>query len=629
MFDYQESISNTLSQNYEKGKNTLITLPTGTGKSRTVIEAIKKVISKNNGKFVIIAPTRLLVNNLWIKELQKWEMNPRKYNIFSLDGSKTIEERKKFWRYATQYKWNIICTPQTFTNDFYRGFFDIDEFDIVHIDEAHHLFKKDFNKSDINKSYNFLKYRKKPISGTTIRSTNSKVIGTAKIIGAEILDDKRAITQQVDTNIFMINDPLRREFDSIISKLMGYYLYQINKLITEKISLNDIFAGLQNINQVIKNYKIPDDFKDKFKNYCYQIATLDYFRNQCFEDDVNGLKANIDEYHNRNQNSRLIKRINELVDITSRLERKKYEKIIDIVRQESKIHNNILIFTKTRKSAEEISNFLNINSFISGFIHGGIDTDRPDIILEEMIKHKIQVLVMTSMMGGEGLNMQYFKVIIHLTPHSDGFMKTQLKGRIRGGKEYYITYQNTREIDRLNSEDETGEDYAFTALRNKSEMSERLIFKEIGDNTYIIGDNTESGNGYNIEVYFNSKIKTLNDIKDNSSSYGILGQLIVNQYLKNKGLKSIKISDYLSEAPSTLEEDKKNFLLSLCNTAFDIFVPDCNTLYEVKTTFSTKTNLSRWQKELAKKGKILGYRIKKVSVFLNKNGFIISEDEVK
>ena len=607
----------------------MITLPTGTGKSRTVIEAIKKAIAKNNGKFVVIAPTRLLVNNLWIKELQKWGMNTRKYNIFSLDGSRTIEERKKFWSHATQYKWNIICTPQTFTNDFYRGFFDIDEFDIVHLDEAHHLFKKDFDKSNINKSYNFLRYRKRPVSGTTIRSTNSKVTETAKMMGAEILDDKRAITQQVDTNVFAINDPLRSRFDSGISKLMGYYLSLINNSGGEAVSLNDIFAGLQNINSIIKKYKIPEDFKNEFKNYCYQIAMLDYFRNQCFEDDVNGLRANISEYHNRNQNSRLTKRLNELVDIATKLERKKYEKIFEIVKHEIETHNNILIFTKTRRSAEEISNFLNVSGFRSGFIHGGIETDRPDIVLEDMVKNEIQTLVMTSMMGGEGLNMQYFKAIIHLTPHSDGFTKTQLKGRIRGGREYYITYQNTREIDRLNSDDETGEDYAFTALRNRSEGSERLFFKKVGDNAYIIGDESDQGKDHGIELYANFKMKNLLDIKDNSNSYGLLGQLIVNEYLEIKGLKPIKVGDYLSEFSSTVEENRKNFLLSLCNTAFDIFVPDADTLYEVKTTFSTTTNLSQWQKELAKKGKALGYKIKKVSVFLNKNGFIISEDEIK
>ncbi len=554
-------------------------------------------------------------------------MDTRKYNIFSLDGSRTIEERKKFWNHATQYKWNIICTPQTFTNDFYRGFFDIDEFDIIHLDEAHHLFKKDFDKSNISKSYNFLRYRKRPVSGTTIRSTNPKVTETAKIIGAEILDDKRATTQQVDTIAFTINDRLRSKFDSSISKLMGYYLSLINKSGGETVSLNDIFAGLQNINSMIKKYKISKDFKNEFKNYCYQIATLDYFRNQCFEDDINGLRANVSGYYNRNQNSRLTKRLNELVDIATKLERKKYEKILEIVKRETEAHNHVLIFTKTRRSAEEISNFLNVGGFRSGFLHGGIETDRPDIVLEDMIKHETQTLVMTSMMGGEGLNMQYFKAIIHLTPHSDGFTKTQLKGRIRGGREYYITYKNTREVDRLNSDDETGEDYAFTALKNRSEGSERLFFKKIGDNTYIIEGESNNSKEAGIELYVNFKIKNLLEIKDNSNFYGLLGQLITKKYLELKGLKPIKVGDYLSEFSSTLEENKKNFLLSLCNTAFDIFVPD--TLYEVKTTFSSTTNFSHWQKELAKKGKALGYKIKKVSVFLNKNGFIISEDEVK
>lgn len=568
-----------------------------------------------------------MVNNLWIKEFQKWGMDTRKYNIFSLDGSRTIEERKKFWNHATQYKWNIICTPQTFTNDFYRGFFDIDEFDIIHLDEAHHLFKKDFDKSNISKSYNFLRYRKRPVSGTTIRSTNPKVTETAKIIGAEILDDKRATTQQVDTIAFTINDRLRSKFDSSISKLMGYYLSLINKSGGETVSLNDIFAGLQNINSMIKKYKISKDFKNEFKNYCYQIATLDYFRNQCFEDDINGLRANVSGYYNRNQNSRLTKRLNELVDIATKLERKKYEKILEIVKRETEAHNHVLIFTKTRRSAEEISNFLNVGGFRSGFLHGGIETDRPDIVLEDMIKHETQTLVMTSMMGGEGLNMQYFKAIIHLTPHSDGFTKTQLKGRIRGGREYYITYKNTREVDRLNSDDETGEDYAFTALKNRSEGSERLFFKKIGDNTYIIEGESNNSKEAGIELYVNFKIKNLLEIKDNSNFYGLLGQLITKKYLELKGLKPIKVGDYLSEFSSTLEENKKNFLLSLCNTAFDIFVPD--TLYEVKTTFSSTTNFSHWQKELAKKGKALGYKIKKVSVFLNKNGFIISEDEVK
>lgn len=69
----------------------------------------------------------------------------------------------------------VVITPT-------RRFFDIDEFDIVHLDEAYHLFKKDFDKSNINKSYNFLRYRKRPVNRTKIRSTNSKVTETTKMM---------------------------------------------------------------------------------------------------------------------------------------------------------------------------------------------------------------------------------------------------------------------------------------------------------------------------------------------------------------------------------------------------------------------------------------------------------------
>ncbi len=586
-------------------------------------------MARDDVRFVVIAPTRLLVNNLWIRELQKWGMDTKKNNIFSLDGSRAIEERRKFWRHASQYKWNIICTPQTFTNDFYRGFFDIDEFDVIHLDEAHHLLKKEFDKTGVNKSYGFLEHRTRPVSGTTIRSENSKVSGTAKLMNASILDDQRAVTQVVNTNKFVINDHLRTRFDAITAKLIGYYLSIINNFGSEKFGLNDIFGSLQNINYIIKKYKIPEESKAEFKSCCYQIAKLEYFRNQCFEDDIQGLLINVSDYYVRNQNGKVKKRIKKMVEIANILERKKYKKIVDIARQETGAGNNILIFTKTRRSAEEVSNFLRINGFRSGFIHGGIETDRPDIILEEMVKNRVQVLVMTSMMGGEGLNMQYFKAIIHLTPHSDGFTKMQLKGRIRGGNEYYITYQNTREMNRLNSEEETGEDYAFTAAKNDLDRKEKLKFKNIGDNVYILVDDATTLGECDIEISTNLKVKNLLELKDNASVIGQIGQTIANEYLKKQDLKAISVGEYLSDNLNGLDNSKKDFLLSLCNTALDVFIPSNDTLYEVKTTFSASTNLSQWQAELAKRGAALGYKINKLSIFLNKNGFVIAEKQVK
>ena len=49
LYDYQEDISKNLIENYEKNRNTLITLPTGTGKSRTIIETLKTAVKIQAG----------------------------------------------------------------------------------------------------------------------------------------------------------------------------------------------------------------------------------------------------------------------------------------------------------------------------------------------------------------------------------------------------------------------------------------------------------------------------------------------------------------------------------------------------------------------------------------------------
>ncbi|MCD6404183.1 MAG: DEAD/DEAH box helicase family protein [Nanoarchaeota archaeon] len=105
-------------------KNTLVVLPTGTGKT---LIALKLGLEKK-GKVLFLAPTKPLVEQ-HRRSLEKW------FGVegITLTGEVRPKERKRLWE-ENRF---IFATPQTIRNDLMKGRISLDEVSLIIFDEAH------------------------------------------------------------------------------------------------------------------------------------------------------------------------------------------------------------------------------------------------------------------------------------------------------------------------------------------------------------------------------------------------------------------------------------------------------------------------------------------------------------
>jgi len=128
---FQQTILNTCI-----GKNTLVVLPTGTGKTIISILHIAYLLQKNSvtpGEFILImAPTKPLVNQHAKSFRDFLKIAPEK--IVELSGAITPANRKKLIEKALI----IIATPQTIRNDLIHNYIDPKKCKLVYFDECPH-----------------------------------------------------------------------------------------------------------------------------------------------------------------------------------------------------------------------------------------------------------------------------------------------------------------------------------------------------------------------------------------------------------------------------------------------------------------------------------------------------------
>ncbi len=123
---YQISITKSLFS----GRNTLIVLPTGLGKTLIAVFAIARALQMGR-KALVLAPTRPL-NEQHYKSMSEL-LNIDRSEVLLLTGSIKSSNRMKMEGSARV----IVATPQTFSNDLKGGRVSMDDFGIVIFDECH------------------------------------------------------------------------------------------------------------------------------------------------------------------------------------------------------------------------------------------------------------------------------------------------------------------------------------------------------------------------------------------------------------------------------------------------------------------------------------------------------------
>ncbi|RLI76022.1 Hef nuclease, partial [Archaeoglobales archaeon] len=112
-------------------KNTLVIIPTGLGKTVVALLVIASRLLNKDGKALILAPTKPLVEQHASFFRENLKLNPEE--IVALSGEIKPEKREELWGKAKL----IISTPQVIENDLIAGRISLK--DVIHLtfDEAH------------------------------------------------------------------------------------------------------------------------------------------------------------------------------------------------------------------------------------------------------------------------------------------------------------------------------------------------------------------------------------------------------------------------------------------------------------------------------------------------------------
>lgn len=198
--EYQENIAKIA-----KWRNTLVILPTGTGKTIIgIMVAVHRLNLYPDSKAIILAPTRPLANQHKETFLKFVEIEKEK--VVVVTGKIRKDERKKFYEKA-----KVICaTPQVIKNDIENGMISLENVSLMVFDECHRAVK-DYPYTYIAKEY--MKKSKYPL-----------ILGLTASPGSE----KERI-EEIKRSLYIKAVEMRTEWDKdirkYIKKIKHAYVY--------------------------------------------------------------------------------------------------------------------------------------------------------------------------------------------------------------------------------------------------------------------------------------------------------------------------------------------------------------------------------------------------------------------
>jgi len=227
---YQQTIFETT-----KDKNTLVVLPTGTGKTLIAImltvERFKKFPLQ---KILILAPTKPLIEQHLTSFQEKLPDGWADMQLFT--GKTNAEKRKKIWQTAEF----IFSTPQCIANDLDKKLYDLSDVSLLVVDEAHRCLK--------NYAYNRVAQKYKQ------QATNEKILALTASPGS----DKQTIKTICD-NLSIEAVELRTRYSEDVKPYLQELEFEKIEVEypPELIEINFLLKDLYNDKiQELKNRKI-------------------------------------------------------------------------------------------------------------------------------------------------------------------------------------------------------------------------------------------------------------------------------------------------------------------------------------------------------------------------------------
>ncbi|MBS3144483.1 DEAD/DEAH box helicase [Candidatus Woesearchaeota archaeon] len=461
--EYQKNILETC-----KKKNTLVCLPTGTGKTKAaILLAVDRLNKHAFSKVVICSPTKPLASQICKEFKECTNINPEEINL--LTGQVNPELRAKIWNDSQI----IVATPQTIESDLEKKRISLENVSLLCIDECHRS-KENFANTTVAKIYNETAKNARILGLTASPGSSREIIDLVCqnlfIESVEVRtqedEDIKEYIQEKDMQYIKVDLP--EEINEIRNLLTPVYLSKVGELkkfgmtkptgiinkkdllMMQRQLLQDIrhgnpaaYSGISMVTQAIKlSYLIElvetqslaaaKEYLVKLEEETSKAAT--FLRNQ-------------------KQVIEAKKKILEAVE--KQVKHPKLLKLMEILQEEVKNPDaRVIVFANLRTIVDEIvAELTKINIKAKKFVgqsdkkNKGLKQKEQIETIEQFKDKEFKVLVASSV-GEEGLDIPEVNAVIFYEPVASELRRVQRSGRTgrtMPGRIIYLITKKTRD----------------------------------------------------------------------------------------------------------------------------------------------------------------------------------------
>lgn len=461
------------------GRNTLVILPTGLGKTLIAVFAIANALH-NGKKAVMLAPTKPLSEQHY-KSLMDL-LNINKEQILLLTGSISSKNRKEL-----EFEAKVItATPQTFSNDLKKGQISLEDYGVVIFDETHRAAGK--------YAYTYIadeaKLRGVQLLGLTASpgSDRKKINLLIETLGIENIEirissdvDVEPYVMRKDINVLYVEkgrtvDEVRGLLKPLIEEHMrNLYSHGLSPFKDfETMPKGRLLAIGDSIRKIqAQNYKFMGLY-----NYVY-VLNLTHAYDLVSTEGLYPFLHYMDSLEKRETKSRTVKNLllNKSVVSAVKIAREAVERgeehpkmflISNLLQNELKA-SSVIIFAQFRSTTRRLTDILKGNSIEAREFVGkkdGVTQAQQHETIEAFRRGDFRVLVATSI-GEEGLDIPSVDAVIFYEPIPSEIRNIQRKGRagrMKFGQVMIIVAKKTK--------DET---YLFISRLKEKRMKENVL----------------------------------------------------------------------------------------------------------------------------------------------------------
>ena len=456
--EYQLSILETC-----KNNNTLVVLPTGTGKTAiALLLALERLNKFPDSKILVLSPTKPLCNQHFNTFKKSTDIN----ELLLLTGIINAEKRKELWQNSKV----IIATPQTIQKDLENSRINLKDFSMLCVDEAHRS-RENFANTHVTKYYFEQALNPRIIALTASPGgTLEKIKDIMKNLNLDAVEirsdsdhDVKDYIQKREIDLIEVN--LQPELRNLHSLIKNVYLNKMDDL--KRIGFNKPGHLVNKKDLLILQQALRNKLNQGDKTAYYGISLtallikLDYMLELL---EIQGLKPLLNFFEKLKQDqskaAKIIlrdKSIEKAIDLCKDLINKdidhpKFNKLKELVLQEIKINSNvkIIVFVNYRDTINEIVNALNkINVKCIKLIgqKSGL-TQKQQISVVKTFEESDDNVLICSSIGEEGLDLKGANIVIFFEAISSEIRRIQRMGRVarlEAGKIIFLITKNTRD----------------------------------------------------------------------------------------------------------------------------------------------------------------------------------------